>query len=506
MTKTTNSPDRHSDSQAGDGVPLNSNLIHPHSVARNTALLLSFHVFTKLLAFVSFILLANYLGTEAFGVYNYAFALTALFIPLCDLGMDMYLMREVPKLREDQIPVQLGAALSWKGFMTFLVFLLISLTGSILDSFGTGRFYIMVIAGLITLLRAFWTTFGSLLRAMNKVGYEVVLLSGARLSEFITIVISVNAGIDLLTMLSILAILNLLAVALTYAIVHVKITKPVPIRDFENLLSMIKEGFPFALTSIFSTIYFNFDTVLVSKFIGDEAAGIYRAAYNLVFPLMNITISINGALFPFVSQNYRRDKQKVEGVVRKALTYLVFLGLPIAFGTLILSKDLVHLFFEPEFSSASISLSILIWFIPIAFLTQAFSAVLGAIGDQKFVLKIITVNVLFNVIANLFFIPIYAQVGASVIIVATELIGFIFLFHRISSKIEHPIEYQRIGKGLFALGAMIIFLIYRPFENIPMTIGVAALIYFFIIFVIKALTIQELRLITNFKQETHADR
>ena len=94
-----------------------------------------------------------------FGVYNYGFALTALFIPLCDLGMDTYLMREVPRLSKEEIPRQLGAVLSWKGLLTFVVFLAISLTGGILDVFGTERFFIVVLAGLITLLRTYWTTF-----------------------------------------------------------------------------------------------------------------------------------------------------------------------------------------------------------------------------------------------------------------------------------------------------------------------------------------------------------
>lgn len=78
--------------------------IESDSVLRNSALLIGFHVLTKSLAFVSFILLAKYLGTQLFGVYNYAFALTSLFIPLCDLGMDTYLMREVPLSQRSRDP------------------------------------------------------------------------------------------------------------------------------------------------------------------------------------------------------------------------------------------------------------------------------------------------------------------------------------------------------------------------------------------------------------------
>ncbi len=467
--------------------------IESRSVLRNSALLFGFHVFTKSLAFVSFILLAKYLGTQLFGVYNYAFALTALFIPLCDLGMDTYLMREVPRLPEAQIPKQLGAVLAWKGMLTFLVFLAMSVTSGILDSFWTDRFFMVVLAGLITLLRTYWTTFASFFRAVDKVGYETGMLSLARIAEFVVIVVSISMDIGLLSLLSVMTVVNIVFVSLTHVLVHHRFTRPILVQDFEYMLSMLRGGLPFALTTIFSSIYFNFDTVVLAKFVGDDSAGIYRAAYNLVFPLTMFSLAIAGAVFPFASQNYLVRRKEVEEVFRRSVVQLVMIALPIAIITTFLSNEIVRFLFAPEFAPASQCLSILVWFIPVVYLANLFSNTLGAIDEQKYVLYVTILNVIFNVAANLIFTPKFAQVGASIITVATALLGFAFLMTKMRAKIASPFSYQPLARILLSAAVTLPLLILKPNIHVVFLLGISVSIYFCALLLFRALTLSEIK-------------
>jgi len=467
--------------------------IESSSVLKNSVLLFLFHVFTKSLAFVSFILLAKYLGTQLFGVYNYAFALTALFIPLCDLGMDTYLMREVPRLNESEIPKQLGAVLSWKGFLTFLVFLAMSLTTGLLDGFGSDRFFMVVLAGLITLLRTYWTTFASFFRAINKVSYETGMLSLARVAEFIVIVISISMDSGLLSLLAVMTVVNIVFVSLTHILVRQRFARPILVGDFAHMIAMLKGGLPFAMATIFSSIYFNFDTVLVSKYIGDDAAGIYRAAYNLIFPLTMFGLAITGAVFPFASQNYRERKEEVESVVRRSIVQLVMIALPIALITTLLSRDIVRLLFAPEFGAASDCLSILVWFLPVVFLTNFYSNTLGAIDEQTFVLKVSIISALFNILANLIVVPRYAQLGASVITVLTALLGFGFLFVKMRQKVKSSVPVGPLLRVLLASATVLPLLIFKPDVHVLILLGASVLTYFAALLVLRVLTIGEIR-------------
>jgi O-antigen/teichoic acid export membrane protein len=487
----TNQPPEEEISQPSAGLQR----IETSSVLRNSVLLFGFHAFTKSMAFVSFILLAKYLGTQLFGVYNYSFALTALFIPLCDLGMDTYLMREVPRLHPDEIAKQLGAVLAWKGMLTFLVFILMSVTTGILDNFGTDRFYMVVLAGLITLLRTYWTTFASFFRAINSVGYETGMLSLARVAEFIVVVVSISMDIGLLALLAVMTIVNIVFVSLTHVLVRSRFTRTVLVQDFRHMLSMLRGGLPFALATIFSSIYFNFDTVLISKYIGDDSAGIYRAAYNLLFPLTMFGLAITGAVFPFASQNYSGNRTEVENVVRRSVIQLMMIALPIALTTTFLSREIVQFLFAPEYAATAQCLTILVWFLPVVFLTNFFGNTLGAIDEQTFVLKVTILCAVFNIVTNLIVVPRYAQTGASIITVLTALLGFGFLAVKMAKRISKPISWDPLMRVLLAGATALPLLLWKPNLHVVFLLLGSLLIYFTALLVFRALTVKDIRLL-----------
>jgi O-antigen/teichoic acid export membrane protein len=467
--------------------------IESSSVLRNSILLFGFHVLTKSLAFISFILLAKYLGAQVFGVYNYAFALTALFIPLCDLGMDTYLMREVPRLKSDEIPRQLGAVLSWKGLLTFLVFLAISLTGGVLDVFGTERFFIVVLAGLITLLRTYWTTFASFFRAIDKVSFETGMLSLARVAEFVVIVTSIVFDIGLLSLLSVMTIVNIVFVSGTHLLVRNRFTRPIMVGDFAHMLSVFRGGLPFALATIFSAIYFNFDTVLISKFVGDEAAGIYRAAYNLLFPLTMFGLAISGAVFPFASQNYRAYPDEVEEVLRRSVLQLVMISLPIAIATTMFSREIVQFLFEPEYADSAQCLAILVWFVPVIFLSNLYNNTLGAIDQQAFVLKVTILNAIFNVLANVILVPVYAQIGASIVTVSTALLGFAIFFFKMRRTIRSAVPIRAMLRISIAGACMLPLLLFRSDVHVVILLIGSVVIYLISLLLLRALSTSDLK-------------
>ena len=180
-----------SDSQAS-GISL-------RSVARNSILIFAFQILTKILGFLSSIFLANFLGAELFGTYNYAFALTSLFIPLCDLGIDVYLVREVARQETSSSQKQFGLVLVVKVLLAAGVLALVTSTALILESSQSESFLFVVLAGMVTILRTYWVSFSSVLRAVNRVWEEAWLYSTARIVEFAVIVYCIWSAASVLT-------------------------------------------------------------------------------------------------------------------------------------------------------------------------------------------------------------------------------------------------------------------------------------------------------------------
>jgi O-antigen/teichoic acid export membrane protein len=69
---------------------------------------------------------------------------------------------------------------------------------------------------------------------------------------------------------------------------------------------------------------------------------------------------------------------------------------------------------------AMLALQLLIWFLPFSFINQVTQYVLIAINQQRHLTRAFIIGVLFNLIANLIFIPLYSYRAAAIITVFSE--------------------------------------------------------------------------------------
>jgi O-antigen/teichoic acid export membrane protein len=461
-------------------------------VARNTVLILGFQFISKILGFVSSILLANYLGTLLFGAYNYAFALTALFIPLCDLGLDMFLLRDIPRHNENQASGEFGLVLTSKMFLGLGVVLCVAITAVLLESWGSQNFIFILIAGAITVLKTFWTSYSSVLRGLNHVMTEAELFIVARTGEFVATLYCVITSQPLVLLLVLLAAINASTLLLAHFVVARRYLRPRFNATVSELRRIFKEGIPFALTTILVAVYFNLDTVLVSKLVSDNAAGLYRAVYNLILPTMMVTAAASGAIFPFISQHYAASGETVRLLIARASRYLLLLSIPIALFCCIESRQIVAMLFSPQYAPSALSLSILVWFIPVVYLTNLFGNSLGAMDQQKYVLKVAGFNVLFNIVANLILIPKFAQNGASVVTVLTEILGLILLSTKITKYYPKLLQIALIGRIGLAMIPSVIFLLVFESLNAAVALLGAAVLYLLSVFLLKIIRKEEI--------------
>ncbi len=231
--------------------------------------------------------------------------------------------------------------------------------------------------------------------------------------------------------------------------------------------------------------------------INDQAAGIYRAAYNLILPLTMVTAAISGAVFPYVSQNYKTQPDEVARTVKHSLSSLLMIALPIAVITTCLSQQIVSFLFKPEYSDAAVSLLILVWFLPIAYVTNLFGHILGAMDNQMYVLKVAAVNVVVNIVANIILIPHFAQNGAAVVTVFTELVGFFILFAKIQSQFASFFDYPRLLKILTACAVPLAFFLLRLQWHVLILLGIGVLLYIAGLWMMKVFTLSQLRSIIS---------
>jgi O-antigen/teichoic acid export membrane protein len=467
------------------------------TVARNSLFLFGFQIFTKLLLLASAILLANHYGAELYGVYNYGFAFAALFLPLADFGLEIFFLKEVSRPETERKADATAFLFAGKSALALVIAALIAAVAGFSDSFFTMPWFVVVMAGFATLLRGVGQSLAISFRGVNRADREALILSAGRTLDFLVIVFSVACDASLLTMLRFLTLSALISTAFTYFAVRRLFVAPRFTRLIDTARFMMKGALPFALTMLMTNIYFNADTIMVSKFIGNEAAGIYRSAYNLIMPLMMVSAAVAGAVFPYVSRHHEHEWDEVVPVLNKSILVLCSIGIPLAAFVTASAHEIIALLYKKEFFPASPALAILIWFVPVVYMTNLFGLTLGAMNRQRVVMIIGIINACFNIVSNLFLIPRMGFIGASFTTVGTELLGLALLYWQMR-KYLHPIFSFRDTARIAAatLLALPVFFVSFPL-HILAKFAAAGALYLLVLFVLGGIRKDDIGFLLN---------
>lgn len=190
----------------------------------------------------------------------------------------------------------------------------------------------------------------------------------------------------------------------------------------QGWIPLLRAAFPFGVIGLTLGISYRFDTVLLNIFSGDVPTGHYNAAYNLVFALVTLSNVLNTALYPSLSRQAVTNPESLPKIYERLLRYLLLVALPIAVGGFILARPLVGFLFGPEYGPSAILLAILIWVVPLMFLSEFLGYVVVIAGREALVARAIMISSSVNIVANLVFIPRYGVLAAAMITVITELV------------------------------------------------------------------------------------
>ena len=96
-------------------------------ILKNAIILSSTQVFSRVLSFTFFLILARYFGSEFFGKYYYVYTLIFLLTFISDAGLSTLLIREIAKLKERDGTILLHSVII-RIFFSILVYSAIVIT------------------------------------------------------------------------------------------------------------------------------------------------------------------------------------------------------------------------------------------------------------------------------------------------------------------------------------------------------------------------------------------
>ncbi|HCC83825.1 TPA: hypothetical protein DEP96_03165 [Candidatus Uhrbacteria bacterium] len=461
-------------------------------LAKNTLFLTAASIGQKCIAFAYFAILANYLGSSGNGAYFLALGMVTTIGVLDDIGLTSVLTREVARTPSE--------ATRW--LRSILGFKLFTIPCSITIAFilpavvgYTEQVQMLVLLALgIMIADTLSLTFYSVLRGLQNLAYESLgIFSGQLLSTVLGLVLIITHTATLPTLVLALTLgstFNLFFSAYQVAR-RLGCRSLLPKVSFDTVL--LRMAFPFFLAAVFVKIYSYFDSFVLNAILGQAAVGVYGVAYKLTYAFQFLPLAFIGALYPTMSAAADNPAQ-LKKIFLDAEWYVSLLAAPIVFGIWSLAPEIIS-YFNHDYASAAIPLSILIFVLLPIFLDFPIGSLLNATRRQHIKTAIMGSVMVINVVANLILIPILGIAGACV----AAIISFVVMFS-VGWYFAAPIaslkfiELIKSVGGFYLSGLFMALVVFVIKSHVPFVASmiIGGLVYVICIFASRAFTVEHL--------------
>ncbi len=460
-------------------------------IIKNSLILLSSHIFTKLINLALVLVLTRMLGASGFGIYNFSLAFVALFMVIGNLGINSLLTRDVAR-DKSRINSFLGHSIPLLILLSGLAFLVINISVSFIAWDQASKTAIRIFS-VYLVFDNFSRHFISVFRAFEKMEYEAYTNLIERIAMLLTAVLLWQFNQSLFLLLWIFASIEFIKAGTAFIFMR-RFFKKVEWKWFgPQTVSLIRQSFPFALMAVFGTVSGRIDTVMLKIFHTDLLVGFYNAAHKLIESLIFIPENLNLVLFPAFAVLFFQNRIQFQKTFDRTFLFLSVLAFPISAGLFILAPQIIHLLFQPEYSPASIALQWLGLALGLVFFKFLFATTLNAIGKQHIFAGIAAASMVVNVVFNYLFIPKLGLFGASFATVLSEATAVIFTYIFVQRAINHSPSLAVIFKPLLATAVMCLGILWIRNLNIFILMAIAVVIYSAMILLLKTFSKQDLR-------------
>lgn len=374
--------------------------------------------------FLCSVLLARTLGSENFGVYSYVLALVSILAMPAQAGMPTLVLRETAKAKALKDWARMKGVWLWSGFTVIAISLFIYIAALILkntlffDALGTSTTQIFTLGLLMSLLVAMGNVRGAALRGLGFV-IQGQLPEGLVKPLLFSILIFVTIILDINILPSSAMALNLVSATIafivgTWLVLKVKPKELKSVKSITHTRPWLITLMPLAMMTGMQTLSGQIDILMLGALATVGDVGIYKVVVSgaalAVFGLQVVSIVISPRL---VTAFAKKDRLEIQRLASIGSLVSFLLTLPVVFIFGFGGTEILGFIFGDEFSGGHQALFIIT-------IGQAISAFFGSSisiltmsGNEKYVIKGMTISVFVNVGLNLFLIPMLGLSGAA---------------------------------------------------------------------------------------------
>ena len=385
--------------------------------------------FTAGTTLVVTLLVGRSLGPAGFGDFTKIFVFVGYFYTFADFGLNsIYIAQSTLKnetgLFKVLVSLRLVMALVFVALALLVGFFLpynaVENTGfSPLVKIG------IAVASLTILTQALYTSANSLFQKKLRYDLSTVAATSGVIAILLTVFLASAKGASVIRFAQAYVFGGIVTVFVAYLIIYKRWQILVfPKIDRVAFLNYLSKSWPVGLALILNLLYFRADVLILAWVRQPQEVGIYGLAYQFFEASLAVPIFFVNAIYPYLATVYKQNIGKFYKNFK--FWVLVLLALSVIVSVfLILVSFLIPFLYDMRFVASQAPLVILASGIPFFFLSALLWHILIIYDRQKSLALVYGAGFIFNLTANLIFIPKFGYIAAAANTVISE--AFILL-------------------------------------------------------------------------------
>jgi O-antigen/teichoic acid export membrane protein len=384
----------------------------------NMTSLLTNDVLNRAATFVVYALVARYCGSRSFGQLSLGLTLLSTFMFLASAGLPTLIMREVAKRPTasgryfvNACAIAIGAFFLCLGALALL---------TIVSRYPADTREVLLLIGLSILPGALTWITEAVLKAWERMHVILLVALPVNVAKVGLAYYFLSTGHGVRTIALVLLGCQVAIVLSEWLLLF----RFVPLSDAEFDLRfcrhLLKHTWRFLGIDSLTAMWGSINAVLLSWFVGEEAVGLFGAAYQLLVPVSLTLQAVDTSLFPMMCRRAETSRANVQQLTVLLLEIMAVLAVPgcilLYFGA---GPIISAVYGHDDFANSVLVLRIMLPVLLLQAIVNTFGQVLYSHRDEHLALRILIVDVLFNVAFGAAAIYAFGLVGAAVTVLAT---------------------------------------------------------------------------------------
>jgi O-antigen/teichoic acid export membrane protein len=383
-----------------------------------------------------FIILLYRQGSTVAGAFSLSIAFLTTAVMLSSIGMDELLVRETA-IKPAHSRLYLVNSFVIRFILAVLGYAILFILVKFVFHYEPEVDRVILLMGLGILPEGFlavifavfngnkklnWMALVSIFITIFQVGGgAVALLLGARL-EILIIILLVGTSLGVVLGL---VLFNRFAPSLHPSLSESEVVSKTRL-DWAFCQELLRKTVPFSIIISITSLDAQIDVLLLSAFNNLAAVGIYSAARTIIQLLALLPAAVRMVIYPTLSHSYAHAREQVMEYYNKSWKYLTILGIPVCFGGMALSRQILTLAYRQNVSEPMVwAFSILMLDLLVNFLFIPGGRLMIVSNHQILLSILLGCSLVITVLLNIYLIPLLGLVGTSIARAAASWLYFI---------------------------------------------------------------------------------